>query len=117
MADIKVESYDDSFFLVDKKLKIEIQSAGGEPQFIERKIINDKIDLLVYHSGTAGTSTPVEIIRAVILLKKTQKVIGDYTYTLRYPPNNNGIQPIWDYSVPRKIIITTVNGFVKEIRY
>lgn len=112
-----VEKKNDSFFLIDKDRRFEIMSSGGEPKFIKEEKINDKIYLLVYHSGVAGTSMPVEITRAIIVKKERHEFTGDFIYSLKFPDKQVGKQPVWDFSMPGTISITTSDGILKKIFY
>ncbi|EQC42975.1 hypothetical protein M899_0833 [Bacteriovorax sp. BSW11_IV] len=112
-----IQKEKNSFFLVEKDLKIEVQSSGGDPTFLEKKAINDRVELLVYNSGMAGTSMPVGIIRAVIISKESKKNIGDYIYKLNYPEKVSGDQPKWDFTIPGVISILTTDGILKKVNY
>lgn len=68
--------------------EFEIISAGGRPKFISGREIPGGLRLLRYRAGTAGTSAPVQIERALVIHSESGRLIGDYPF--RYQPLPNG---------------------------
>lgn len=114
---MSVENKEGNFFLIDEKRRFEILSSGGEPKFIKEEKINDQLYLLIYLSGVAGTSMPVEITRAIIVKKEKDEFKGDFIYSLKFPPKKTGRQPHWDFSIPGTVSIITSDGILKKIFY
>jgi len=89
----KVKSKNQVFFLVNENDQTyQIISEGGSPKFIKEVKLNNNFILALYNAGTAGTSTPITIHRAVVLNKTTLKYLGDYPY--KYI-GSNAAQPQW----------------------
>lgn len=90
---------------------------GGEQKILEIKTINDSIDLIIYKAGTAGTYKIVTLYYALILNKKTNKILGDYPYKVIAEKPNKISQPKWTFQ-PGSISIFDINtNTKKEISY
>ena len=98
-----VKSRDGVFVLEKDKTVIEVESVGGIPRYIKEVKLNKNYRLIVYYSGTAGTSSLVSIERAVIFNTKLKKSLGDYAY--KYSSDSSKlIQPKWKYDEQTKVL-------------
>jgi hypothetical protein len=89
----------------------QVINSGGTPKFIKEKKLNKKFTIVIYYSGTAGTSTPVKINRAVLFKGKELKYSGDFPYK----HSGNSKQPSWIIK-PNSITITdSESGLEKTI--
>jgi hypothetical protein len=93
---------DDIFILKQKDIQIEVESSGGMPKFLREVKLSSDVSYFVYYSGTAGTSKPVSIDRAVIYNLKTRKTLGDFPY--RYRSSSKLEQPKWLYNGDEKTL-------------
>ena len=94
----EVKSEGDEFLLVSPKGKsYSIQSVGGVPKFLFEKSFQDKYLLAIYQAGTAGTSQPIKVERAIILLKEDHSYVGNapFRYMAAKGATYKPEQPIW----------------------
>ncbi len=89
----------------------QVVSSGGIPKFLEVKKLNKKFTIVIYYSGTAGTSTPIDIHRAVLLKNKEQSYIGDFPY--KYIGTSS--QPQWKVEAEQITIIDSSTGLNKTV--
>lgn len=101
------------FILENKKSGnfYQVRSSGGVPKFLEVKKLNKKFTIVVYYSGTAGTSTPIDIQRAVLLKNKELNYMGDFPY--KYIGVKE--QPIWKVKSDQVIITDSATGLKKTV--
>lgn len=93
-----VGSYQDEFYIMGPKGKtFSILSVGGKPKFLYEKDFKEKYLLLVYQAGTAGTSQPIVVQRALIIKKGSYKFVGDapFAYSPSAGTTYNPTQPVW----------------------
>ena len=95
-----------NFLLInDKGRQFSVESVGGTPSFIGEKKLREDLLLVIYNSGTAGTSQPIQMQRALVFSKK--KLVGDYPYL--YVPSKGTTykpeQPKWDLSKEKLVVI------------
>lgn len=74
----EVKTVKSDFVLLHKGKSFSIISEGGTPKFVKTEELSSDYLKVIYYAGTAGTSAPCQIHRALVLAKKTQKVIGDF---------------------------------------
>ncbi len=89
----------------------QVRSSGGMPKYIEQKKLNKKFTIIIYYSGTAGTTTPIEIQRAVLFKGKAMSYVGDFPY------KHIGVkeQPKWDIQKDQVTIIDNETGLNKTV--
>ena len=67
--------------LKDKNLRHEIQSQGSPPRYFgTHRVKKRNMALLIYFSGSAGTSEVVNIYRALAYNTKSKKFYGDFPF-------------------------------------
>lgn len=95
-----VSEADNRFYLSSEEAvnRLEIVSAGGRPEFIEERKMPGGLRLLHYRAGTAGTSAPIQVERALVFDSTSADLIGDYPF--RYKPLPTG-KDIPDVSQPQ----------------
>lgn len=74
----EVKTNKSDFFLVEKDQSYSIISEGGTPRFIKAEALNTDYTKVIYFAGTAGTSDPCDIYRALVVGKSSKKVVGDF---------------------------------------
>jgi len=110
----RVENQNDVPVLIYKDKSYELQVSGGKPEF--RKVIENfkkGVDLVIYYSGTAGTFQPVEVIRAIIIDRKTGESLGDFPYEYKIANGKDFPQPKWK-SDDKKISIEDETFDIKK---
>ncbi|MDD0854080.1 hypothetical protein HBN50_13285 [Halobacteriovorax sp. GB3] len=89
----------DGFFLLtskeDKEHYYQLRDVGGGPEFQQVEILRGDIVKLIYNAGTAGTSAPISMIRAIVYNTKTKKFLGDYPLAYRSVMKMSFEQPQW----------------------
>ncbi len=102
----KVTQKKDNFFLKnDKGISFSIESVGGVPKFIKEEKRQGGVLLIIYNSGTAGTSQPIEMHRALVFSKK--KLVGDLPF--KYVPSKGTTykaeQPKWTLKKGKLVVL------------
>lgn len=96
--DWKVVQKKGEFFLeFPQRRTFSIQSAGGTPKHVKTENYGKNFLRVVYHAGSAGTSRPVEVYRAILFKKKPLKYLGDfpYAYSSKQEKGPKLEQPVW----------------------
>ena len=102
----KVLIFNDDYYIqnnIDPEIRQKLISSGGEPKVLN--YINNKdpnISIIIYYSGSAGTSTIIGITRALIYNKKSGKFLGDFPYSYviegpEFKKNQKITQPKWTF--------------------
>lgn len=105
-----------NFLLInDKGRQFSVESVGGTPSFIGEKKLREDLLLVIYNSGTAGTSQPIQMQRALVFSKK--KLVGDYPYL--YVPSKGATykpeQPKWELIKEKLVVIDSEEDKTYEI--
>ncbi|PIP95732.1 MAG: hypothetical protein COW00_00320 [Bdellovibrio sp. CG12_big_fil_rev_8_21_14_0_65_39_13] len=111
---VRLENQNDMPVLIYKNKTYELQVSGGKPEF--RKVIENfkkGVDLIIYYSGTAGTFQPVEVVRAIIIDRKTGESLGDFPYEYKIDNGKGFPQPKWK-SDDKKISIEDETFDIKK---
>ena len=101
----KVNNIKGNFLLESSKTKksFAVQSVGGRPKFLKEEVYKKNFLRVIYSAGSAGTSQPVEVLRAILIRKSDQKYLGDFPYAYKpakgasYKPST----PQWKPSIPK----------------
>jgi hypothetical protein len=74
-----------------------IQSVGGKPHFIKAESYEKDYLRVIYYAGSAGTSSPVIVSRALLFKKSPLKFLGDFpfSYEKGKGAKEDPEQPIW----------------------
>lgn len=95
---------DDIFVLKKNGIQIEVESSGGMPKYLREVKLTKQISYFVYYSGTAGTSHPINIDRAVIYDFSKKKTLGDFPYRYKSSKGAKLDQPTWVYNGENKTL-------------
>ena len=114
--------FNDKYFLENTKnpeIRIKVSTIGGGVKFESvEKTKNKDIVLLIYNSGSAGTSEIINQRRAVIFHKKTKKKLGDFAWKLKSDnPKSKPLQPKWTFKKSQIIVDDPNTGIVKTINF
>lgn len=71
----------DFFMLAPGGKSFVIQSVGGEPRFIKAQSYEKDYLRVIYYAGTAGTSSPVIVNRALLFKKSPLSFLGDFPFS------------------------------------
>lgn len=114
----KVIVFNDNFYIENqdkKSLRHKLISSGGEPKFHEVVVKTNRVSLIVYYSGSAGTSTIVKSYRALVWDNKIKDFRGDFPYK---SISNSGKfpQPQWTFEAGKIKIFDPESDFRKTIK-
>jgi hypothetical protein len=103
LGDWKLDLTDDGAKATNDSLGIEVSLImdGGGVELLEWKPApeNDQVMLLIYHSGIAGTTTPYEITRAIIVHVGKKSILGQGIYKVEpHGHDKKTAQPRWIWS-------------------
>lgn len=112
----KVVQKKDNFLLKNNAGKFfSIESVGGIPKFIKEEKRGEELLLVIYNSGTAGTSQPIEMHRALVFNKK--KLVGDFPF--KYVPSKGTTykpeQPKWTLTKGKLVVLDSEEEKTYEI--
>lgn len=112
----KVVQKKDNFLLKNNTGKhFSIESVGGVPKFIREKKLREDVLLIIYNSGTAGTSQPIQMQRALVFNKK--KLVADLPYF--YVPSAGTTykpeQPKWTLIKDKLVVLDSEEDKTYEI--
>ncbi|NVJ59346.1 MAG: hypothetical protein HWE27_03095 [Gammaproteobacteria bacterium] len=101
----------------NSKINSPITYTSGGIGLINSYKVSERIELIVYFSGSAGTSYIVDIYNAVIFDHKNQEILGDFPWMYmgnQYEPMST--QPEWDISENEITIRDSQTGMDKSIK-
>jgi len=105
-------------FVINKGVvNLEIESSGGIPVFKKSLKLNKRYSILIYYSGTAGTSNPISINRAIVYDTKQKKSLGDYAHSYSSLSGKDLEQPKWKFNKEKSTlrIIDSESGTDEKI--
>ena len=106
--------------LEDKKLRHSIMpTLPGSPRYIGKtKTKKTGIVLLIYLSGSAGTSALVDIYRAVVFNTNSKKFYGDFPFKIQSPnPRQSWPDTIFTFYKDFFTVEDSSTNLKKTIRY
>ncbi|MCP4913332.1 MAG: hypothetical protein GY909_09440 [Oligoflexia bacterium] len=115
--------FNDQFYIENIKnadLRFPMQGLNMNPKF-EGKVVKktDRISLIIYVSGEAGTSEIIRETRAIVFDKKEGKFLGDFPYKYfsksKNPNKKKFPQPKWVVRSDMVSIIDKQTGLNKTI--
>ncbi|MCP4912128.1 MAG: hypothetical protein GY909_03330 [Oligoflexia bacterium] len=89
-----------------------IPTTGSVPKVIKEEMIGENLLKVIYYSGSAGTSQIVKSYRAVLIDKRTMKLIQDlpFKYELDKGSKLDLIQPEWSIKNNQLSVIDKESG-------
>lgn len=106
----------ESYFLLSKKneKKYPIITEGGIPIFHQEKKLNEDYLLLVYQSGSVGTSQIITTYRALIVRNDLTASLGDYPYSYE-GIDDDELMPSWEIKQDKLFITDLTHNISVKI--
>ena len=96
--------------------KFAIESVGGVPEFIEVKKMSDNHEKLIYKAGEAGTAEVIEVQRAIVFNRSSNKTLGDFPYKYNDLSSQKSLdQPKWSLLEGKLTVTDQASGLSKEV--
>lgn len=115
----KVQKKGTEFFMVSPEGKsFVVQSVGGKPRFIKAESFEKDYLRVIYNAGSAGTSSPIIVNRALLFKKSPLTYMADlpFSYQKDKGAKENPEQPIWKVKNKTLTVIDPSTDEVKTMK-
>ena len=103
----------------NKSLRHEIRSQGSTPRYMGLHRVNKQdVVLLIYFSGSSGTSDVVDIYRTLVFNTKSKKFYGDFPFRVESAlPGKSWPDTVFTFKKHHFMVSDPNTGLKKTIKY